>query len=215
MEREVLRVDVEQKEVFIDREIIVDGLRDIIYRAEVVPEYIERVVEKIILIPQIVEVEKKCYMIEEINNLIAKEIDLEVHTADYRQRIDTLKASLDITIQEIGKNRGSNTNDLKAQLQSFRQILFSVDKMPKIVEKVKEVFVEVEKDRPVLIPVFNSEQETALLLIIKDLVSALSKLKKEDRERILDKELLEIFAAEFQSGDLGYGDIGSISQRER
>ena len=190
-------MDVEQKEVFIDRELIVDGLRDIIYRAEVVPQYIERVVEKIILIPQIVEVEKKCYMIEEINNLIAKEVDLEVHTADYRQKIDALKASLDITIQEIGKNRGSNTNDLKAQLQSFRQILFSVDKMPKIVEKVKEVFVEVEKDRPVLIPVFNSEQETALLLIIKDLISGLSKLKKEERERILDKELLNIFAAEF------------------
>ena len=38
-------------------------------------------------------------MIEEINGLIAKEVDLEVHTADYKAKIEELKASLDITIQ--------------------------------------------------------------------------------------------------------------------
>ena len=49
-------------------------------KAEIVPEYIDRVVEKIIMLPQIVEVEKKCYMIEEINGFIAKNVDLEIHT---------------------------------------------------------------------------------------------------------------------------------------
>jgi len=31
------------------------------------------------MLPQIVEVEKKIFMVEEINNLIAKEVSLEVH----------------------------------------------------------------------------------------------------------------------------------------
>lgn len=43
-------------------------------------------------------------------------------------------------------------------MEEFRGIVYSVDKMPKIVEKIKEVVIEVEKDRPVLVPVFNSEQ---------------------------------------------------------
>lgn len=36
------------------------------------------------MLPQIVEVEKKVYMIEEINGLIAKEVDLQTHYGDYK-----------------------------------------------------------------------------------------------------------------------------------
>ena len=35
------------------------------------------------MLPQIVEIEKKIYMIEEINRLIAREVDLETHQHDY------------------------------------------------------------------------------------------------------------------------------------
>lgn len=77
---EVLKVDEKcvEKEVFIER--VAEGFREILYKTEVVPEYIEKVVEKILMLPQIVEIEKKVYMIEEINSLIAKEVDLQVYT---------------------------------------------------------------------------------------------------------------------------------------
>lgn len=89
-------------------------------------------------------------------------------------------------------------------LQEFRGIVYSADKMPKIVEKIKEVFVEVEKTRPILVPVFNSEQEVALELIIHDLISGISKFKREDIQKNFDQGILDLFNIEFESGDSGF-----------
>lgn len=36
------------------------------------------------MLPQVVEIEKKCYLIEEINSLIAKEVDIQVYTREYK-----------------------------------------------------------------------------------------------------------------------------------
>ena len=76
--------------------------------------------------------------------------------------------------------------------------------MPKIVETIKEVVVEVEKDRPVLIPVFNSEQEMALELIIHELISGISKFNEKDINANFDQSILSLFNIEFQSGDSGF-----------
>lgn len=39
----------------------------------------EKIFEKILMLPQVVEVEKKIFMIEEINGLIAKDVLFETH----------------------------------------------------------------------------------------------------------------------------------------
>lgn len=91
-----------------------------------------------------------------------------------------MKVRLDEVLAEIRKKRGDKSiESLAILLQEFRGIVYSVDKMPKIVEVIKEVVKEVDRDRPVLIPVFNSEQELCLELIIHDLVAGISKFRKE------------------------------------
>ena len=69
--------------------------------------------------------------------------------------------------------------------------------MPKIVEIPKQVVVEVEKDRPVLVPVKDHEQEIALQNIISRLVEGISKFKKQEIEKVFDSEILDIFFVEF------------------
>ena len=116
-----------------------------------------------------------------------------------------MKVQLDAVLGELRKKRGDKSlQGIVALLEQFKEIVYSVDKMPKIVEKVKEVIVEVEKVRPVLIPVFNSEQEIALELIIHDLVAGISKLNKKDIERNFEKELIDMFDLEFASGETGF-----------
>jgi len=51
----------------------------------------ERIFEKILMLPQIVEVEKKVYMVEEINSLIAKEVSLETHYDEYRGHVNDIQ----------------------------------------------------------------------------------------------------------------------------
>lgn len=43
------------------------------------------------MIPQLVEVEKKIFMIEEVNNLIAKEVNAQIYKEEYMCEVDKLK----------------------------------------------------------------------------------------------------------------------------
>ena len=73
--------------------------------------------------------------------------------------VESLKSQLDELLSEVRKKRGDKSFEkLAVLLQEFRNIVHRTDKMPKIVERVKEVLVEVEKDRPVLIPTGHSER---------------------------------------------------------
>lgn len=53
--------------------------KQIITKQIEVPIYMEKIFEKILMLPQVVEVEKKIFMIEEINGLIAKDVLFETH----------------------------------------------------------------------------------------------------------------------------------------
>lgn len=50
--------------------------------------------------------------------------------------------------------------------------------MPKVVETVREVEVIKERDRPVLVPVYDSAREKALNLIIYELLQGIKGLSR-------------------------------------
>ena len=77
-------------------------------------------------------------MIEEINGLIAKDTTLEIQTQEYTLTVEKLKTQLDEVLTEIRRKRGDKSLEkLSILLQDFRKIVFDVDKMPKIIERIK------------------------------------------------------------------------------
>ena len=82
-------------------------------------------------------------MIEEINSLIAKEVDVQVYTKEYKETVDSLKISLDEALNKLRSRRDRSFEEIITTMEKFRGIVYSVDKMPKIVEKIKEVTVEI------------------------------------------------------------------------
>jgi hypothetical protein len=71
----------------------VEGTR-IITKTIEVPIYIEKIVEKIMMLPQIVEIEKKVYMVETVSSLIAKSVEMNTHSEEYQCLIKTIQTQL-------------------------------------------------------------------------------------------------------------------------
>ena len=78
-------------------------------------------------------------MIEEINTLIAKEVDIQVHSHEYRQIVIEVQSVLEEVLIMIGTNR--SYDNLAALLRRFKHVVSTADLMPKIVEVPKVVEV--------------------------------------------------------------------------
>lgn len=138
----------------------------------------EKILEKILMLPQIVEIEKKVYMIEEINSLIAKDVLLETHYDDYRTHMLSVQDAAIEIVTMINQGKQGNAAEFKKKLNLFLELLKTESRMPKIVEKVKTVEVIKERDRPVLVPVYDSQREKVLYNIIADLLEGIKGLSK-------------------------------------
>lgn len=85
------------------------------------------------MLPQIVEVEKKVYLVEEINNLIAKEVSLETHYDEYRGVVKTIQDEINALIVLINSGSRVDTAQLKKKLQVLLELFRTESRMPKIV----------------------------------------------------------------------------------
>jgi hypothetical protein len=164
-----------------------------------VPVYMEKIVEKILMLPQIVEVEKRVYMVEEINNLIAKEVSLDTHYEEYRSVVSEVQKEVSRLITFINSSgKQPNTVELKQKLHSLSELLRTESRIPKIVETVKEVETVKDKDRPVLVPVYDSEREKVLHLIISDLIEGIKGFNKSEIETKFSERVRTLFSSEFE-----------------
>lgn len=113
------------------------------------PVYAERIVERVILLPQIVEILKHVHEVSEIHALgVAVGVDIDVHRRDYLLVCKTLRESLERVRLTLRGN-----SQFQAQLALIDELLPLVLRLiefPTIVQVPKEVEKIVEK--PVLVP---------------------------------------------------------------
>lgn len=76
-------------------------------------------------------------MVEEINQLIAKEVSLDVHEEEYRAQVKLIETTVSEILGLISSSRQPNTADLKKKLSVFLDLLKTESKIPKIVETIR------------------------------------------------------------------------------
>ena len=112
------------------------------------PYILEKIVEKIVIMPQIVEVLKYVHeVIEEETLGVAIGVDVQSHEQKYKVLVKDIKVQLDILITDLRKLRSSNPN-LQGQVTGIEKFLTELEQfilfprivqVPKIVEKIVEV----------------------------------------------------------------------------
>ena len=143
------------------------------------PVYSERIVERVVLLPQIIEILKHVHDISEIHKLgVAVGVDIDVHRRDYLLVCRTLRESL----EKIRLSLRGNIQ-FQAQLALIDELLpliLQLIEFPTIVQVSKEVEKIVEK--PVLVPTRDQDaidREVASTTLIEKLVAELKRLRSK------------------------------------
>ncbi len=96
----------------------------------------EKIVEKIVIMPQIVEVLKYVHEVTEQETLgVAVGVDVQTHEQRYKLLVKDVKVQLDALLLEIRKLKVSNPN-LKIQIELIESFLTQLDQFilfPRIV----------------------------------------------------------------------------------
>jgi hypothetical protein len=97
---------------------------------------LEKIVEKIVIMPQIVEVLKYVHEVTEQETLgVAVGVDVQTHEQRYKLLVKDVKVQLDALLLEIRKLKVSNPN-LKIQIELIESFLTQLDQFilfPRIV----------------------------------------------------------------------------------
>lgn len=95
------------------------------------PVYAEKIVERVILLPQIMEILKHVHDVTEIQQLgVAVGVDVDVHRRDYVQVCTGLKEGLDKLLLVL-RGTGVKPAEMKAQIALIEELI------PMIVELIK------------------------------------------------------------------------------
>ena len=235
---------VETVERNIEKEVLIERLRDVqsivnhvsqvmqvvermvekpmepvlIYNQKImeVPVVIEKIAEKIIIMPQIVEVLKYVHEMSEQKSLgIALEGEVGIEEAEYQRLGKNLNSELSRLRVMISGMRQGQGSELKSQLATIDSFLSEFNKFimyPRIREIISEKVVQnvVEKDRVVRVPVSTIEDEKrnlASAVLIDKLIIELRRLKKANPniKFDLDQDIMEIFGSQLNpiSGEYG------------
>lgn len=183
------------------------------------PYILEKIVEKIVVMPQIVEVLKYVHEITEKEEL---GVAVGVDVASYEQRLKILskdiKVNFDLLIAELRKMK--STPNLKVQIELIERFLGQFEEYllyPKIFQIPKERVVEkiVEKDRVVSVPTQDErsiKMELTLSLLVEKLIIELKRLKKDspNLNLQLEDDVRLIFFTELEQGsNLVSGDFNA------
>lgn len=120
-----------------------------------VPHLLEKVVERIIMMPQIHQVTQHVYDIqEEANPGVAVDADFNEHQKQYNKLYSSLKKDSQALIEELRTMKKSNP-ELAEKLSSIENYVEELDKIsafPKIVQVTKDRVVNNNVSVPVLMP---------------------------------------------------------------
>ena len=137
-----------------------------------VPFLMEKIVEKVVIMPQVVEVLKYVHEIVEEETL-GVAVGVEVSTAEvrYKELYAQIRVHFEGVLVELRKLK-VQTPGLKIQIEIIETFLIELDKLiqyPRFYQVEKEKIVEKEVNKPVLIPTKDSESirsEVALSLLV-------------------------------------------------
>jgi hypothetical protein len=174
-----------------------------------VPYILEKIVEKIVVMPQIVEVLKYVHEVVEEETLgVAVGVEVASHEQKYKFLTANLKTNIGVLLAEIRKMRNTSPA-LGVQIEIIERFLAELEQFilfPRIVQVPKEVIVEkiVEKDRIVQLPTQDErsiKMELTLSLLVEKLILELKKIKKTNPSLNLDLEddIKMIFFSELDS----------------
>lgn len=153
-----------------------------------VPYILEKIVEKIVVMPQIVEVLKYVHEVTEKEELgVAVGLDVSTHEQRLKVLTKDLKVNFDVLLAELRKLKTSNPN-MKIQIEIIEKFLAELEHFilyPKIFRVPEEKIVEkvVEKDRLVQLPTQDErsmKMELTLSLLVEKLILELKRVKKDN-----------------------------------
>ena len=179
-----VRSPVEYKEVEIPGKTVVQELRETSHAVDTQDRVMERVVEKIVMMPQIVEVVKNIHHISEVNSLgMAVDVDVNVHTEQYLGVTTELRNSLKelLTVFKSNVGRQPDLKHLIALIEKYLVFIEDWIKFPKLIEVPKDVVREVEKEKVVLVPTDNKEKLTTLSFVVDKLLTELKRIKESHK----------------------------------
>ena len=170
----------------------------------------EKIVEKIVVMPQIVEVLKYVHEVVEEQQLgVAVGVDVATHEQKYKLLTKDLKVNIDVLLAELRKMKGSNPN-LKLQIELIEKFMAEFEQFilyPRIFQVPKEKVVEkiVEKDKIVALPTQDErslKMELTLSLLVEQLIMELKRVKREqpNLNLQLEDDVKLIFFSELDSG---------------
>lgn len=103
------------------------------------PVYSEKIVERVILLPQIIEILKHVHDISEVHSMgIAAGVDIDLHTKNYVSVSRNLKDSLERLLVSIrGSTRAGEFNNQIAIIEELLPMLIELIRFPTIVQVPK------------------------------------------------------------------------------
>lgn len=180
------------------------------------PQILEKIVERIVVMPQVVEVLKYVHEIYEDDGLgVAITGDVQVAELRYRELYGNAKKQLEVLLVELRQLR-SGQPGLRNIIDIIERFLLDFDRLAaaqRIVAVDREKIVEKEVSKGVLVPVNNIRNELAMSLLVEKLILEIKRIKKDNPniKLSLDEEIGLIFFTElFDKVNVGLsGDFQS------
>lgn len=199
---------VEERNTYVEvpaKPIIVQEYREI-YRDNTEPLLLEKVVERVTILPQIVEVLKHIHEITDDNiagiglGVAELGVDVQVHTADYITLCTDLRVKLEAMLATLRNSRQPEARENTVAIEQLIVMLRSLAAFPNIVQIPRYIDKVVEK--PVVVPTKDTEtvnREIAATAMIEKLVEELKRIERTGVRLELDNDLKSIFFLELKS----------------
>ena len=183
------------------------------------PYLLEKIVEKVVIMPQVVEIIKYVHEIVEESTLgVATGVDINISEVRYKELYGQVRIHFEGVLVELRKLK-IQTPGLKIQIDIIETFLIELDKLiqfPKFYEVEKEKIVEKIVNQPILVPTLTSDSiktETSYAVLIDQLVAEIKRIKNtnpnvnlqlnEDVTLMFFSDLLDGNKLQSVSADLG------------
>ena len=181
------------------------------------PYILEKIVEKIVIMPQVVEVLKYVHEIVEEETLgVAVGADVNISEIRYKELYAQIRIHFEALLVELRKMKTQNPG-IKIQIEIIETFLTELDgiiKFPRFYEVEKEKIVEKEVNKAVLVPTQTADSirtETSYAVLIEKLISELKRIKTSNSSiRLeLDEDIQLMFFSELLDGNRQLGNLSS------